>query len=185
MQALVNKTALVTGSSSGIGLAVTRCLLEHDCKVIGLARNHTKAGIADNRFNAIDTDLADLDRVTDHLSGLVKKNAIDYFVHCAGEGLFGSIEQFSVEQIDRNLRTNLTSALVLSHYIVPTMRRRKTGRIIFIGSESALQAGRKGALYSSAKFGLRGLAQSLREDCARDGISVTPDQSRHGAHAVF
>jgi len=53
------------------------------------------------------------------------------------------------------------------------MRRRKSGRIIFIGSESALNAGRKGALYSSAKFGLRGLAQALREDCSKDGITVS------------
>jgi short-subunit dehydrogenase len=53
------------------------------------------------------------------------------------------------------------------------MRRQRRGRIVFIGSESALQAGRKGALYSAAKFGLRGFSQALREDCAADGIQVS------------
>ena len=47
------------------------------------------------------------------------------------------------------------------------------GRFIFVGSESALSAGKKGALYSAAKFGLRGFCQALREDCASDGITVS------------
>ena len=87
--------------------------------------------------------------------------------------MFGSIEQFSVSQIDSFLKANLTSALVICHELIPDMRQRKDGRIIFIGSESALNAGKKGALYSSAKFGIRGLAQALREDCSRDGIAVS------------
>ena len=52
-------------------------------------------------------------------------------------------------------------------------RKQKNGRIIFIGSESAVNAGRKGALYSAAKFGLRGFSQALREDCASDGVLVS------------
>ena len=173
MLSLANKTALVTGSSSGIGLAITQRLLSGGCRVIGIARDHGKAGIDDELFTPLTLDLARLERITQDVGELCKQQVIDYFIHCAGEGLFGSIEQFSLEQIDHNLRTNLTSALALAHYVVPAMRRRKSGRIIFIGSESAIQAGRKGALYSSAKFGLRGLAQSLRDDCSRDGIAVT------------
>ena len=53
------------------------------------------------------------------------------------------------------------------------MRRRRRGQLLFIGSESALQAGRKGAVYSAAKFGLRGFCQALRDDCARDGLRVS------------
>ena len=53
------------------------------------------------------------------------------------------------------------------------MRRRGRGQLLFIGSESALEAGRKGALYSAAKFGLRGFSRALREDCARDGLRVS------------
>ncbi|MBT4077904.1 MAG: SDR family NAD(P)-dependent oxidoreductase, partial [Gammaproteobacteria bacterium] len=51
--------------------------------------------------------------------------------------------------------------------------KNKSGRIIFIGSESAINAGKKGTLYSSAKFGIRGLALALREDCSKDGINVS------------
>ena len=55
---------------------------------------------------------------------------------------------------------------------VPAMKRRKRGDLIFIGSEAALSGGRKGAVYAAAKFALRGLAQSLRQECAGSGVRV-------------
>lgn len=173
MTQLAAKTAIVTGASSGIGLAITQSLLQQQCKVIGVARNNNKAGIENALFTALDLDLSELSKTSDHIKQVCKQQPVDFFIHCAGEGLFGSIEQFSIQQIDQSIRTNLTSALVLTHHIVPNMRKLPHSRIIFIGSESALQAGKKGVLYSSAKFGLRGLAFALREDCARDGICVT------------
>jgi NADP-dependent 3-hydroxy acid dehydrogenase YdfG len=53
------------------------------------------------------------------------------------------------------------------------MRRQRDVRLIFIGSESALGSGKKGGLYSAAKFGLRGFCQALRDDCGSDGIQVS------------
>jgi 3-hydroxy acid dehydrogenase / malonic semialdehyde reductase len=173
MTTLSDKTALITGSSSGIGLAIVNTLLRQQCQVIGIARNHQKAAIDNPLFTPYDQDLSDLKQSETLIKGICKAHSIDTFIHCAGEGVFGSIEQFSITQIDRNIRTNLTSALVLAHHIVPNMRKLTTANILFIGSESAINTGKKGALYSSAKFGLRGLALSLREDCARDGIRVT------------
>jgi short-subunit dehydrogenase len=71
------------------------------------------------------------------------------------------------------LRVNLTSAMVICRGLLPRMRKRARGRLIFIGSESALAAGKKGAIYCATKFGLRGFCLSLREDCASDGIQVS------------
>jgi 3-hydroxy acid dehydrogenase / malonic semialdehyde reductase len=173
MTILADKTALITGSSSGIGLSIVSSLLQQQCRVIGIARDHQKVAINNPLFTAYDQDLSDLKQSENLIKSICKSHNIDIFIHCAGEGLFGSIEQFSITQIDRNLRTNLTSALVLAHHIVPNMRKLESSNILFIGSESAINAGKKSALYSSAKFGLRGLALSLREDCARDGIRVT------------
>lgn len=174
MTDLGNNTALVTGASSGIGLAICRCLLGLKCQVIGIARDFSKTDLENHPlFRPHVADLANLDASASMVKDLLREYNIDLFVHSAGFGLFGSIEQFSVRQIDDYLTANLASALTLAHFIVPAMRRRKAGRIVLIGSESALQAGRKGALYSAAKFGLRGFAQALREDCARDGIAVT------------
>jgi 3-hydroxy acid dehydrogenase / malonic semialdehyde reductase len=173
MTSLAGKTALVTGSSSGIGLAIAQTLLKQSCRVIGIARDHSKTDIEDPLFTAYDQDLSNLKHSESLIKSLCKEHTINIFVHCAGEGLFGSIEQFSIQQIDHNIRTNLTSALLLAHYLVPRMRKLPSSHILVIGSESGISAGKKGALYSSAKFGLRGLTLSLREDCARDGICVT------------
>lgn len=167
------KTALVTGASSGIGLAITRSLLVQQCRVVGIARDFSKTGLESELFEAYSLDLTDLNSAAKLLKTLCRHRRFDSFIHSAGSGLFGSLEQFSVQQIDEYVRSNLSSALVLSRELVPHMRRQQSGRIIFIGSESALAAGKKGALYSAAKFGLRGLSQSLREDCSRDGIGVS------------
>jgi len=170
---LSTKTALVTGASSGIGLAIARSLLEQQCQVVGIARDFSKCELDSDGFEGVSLDLEDLEYTDKQLKSLCQQHHFDYFIHSSGSGLFGSIEQFSVQQIDGYLRSNLSSALVISRRLVPHMRRHQSGRILFIGSESAINAGKKGALYSTAKFGLRGLAQSLREDCSRDGITVS------------
>jgi len=173
MNMLSGKTALVTGASSGIGLAITQTLLSQHCRVIGIARDFSKVNFNSDLFESFSQDLSDLNKTSDLIKQLCKDNSIDFFIHSAGSGLFGSIEQFSVKQIDQYIKSTLSSALVLTHHIVPAMRKIKSGRMIFIGSESAINAGKKGALYSSAKFGIRGLALALREDCSKDGINVS------------
>ena len=167
------RTALVTGASSGIGLAIAERLLAEGWQVCGISRRGAAGGLADERFIPLALDLADLDGLQGGLKKLLAERDIDCLVHAAGQGHFGSIEQFSVAQIEASLRVNLSSAMVISRALLPAMRRRGSGRLVFIGSESALTAGRKGALYCAAKFGLRGFSLSLREDCAADGIQVS------------
>jgi short-subunit dehydrogenase len=167
------KTALITGASSGIGLAIAKLLLQNGHRVIGISRRGLSPDPEQNLFTGIALDLADLHQTDQRVGELIDQYRFDCFIHAAGSGYFGSIEQFSVAQIDQAMRVNLTSALILSRRLVPVFRRQKKGRMIFIGSESALIAGKKGALYSAAKFGLRGLCQALRQDCASDGVNVS------------
>jgi len=169
----MNKRVLVTGASSGIGLAISQLLLGKGYEVTGISRRGRIAGLDHKNFNALKLDLANSGDINHELKLLLKQQSFDCFIHAAGYGDFGSIEQFSSEQIERAIQVNLTSALLLCRHLVPMFRNQQDGRLIFIGSESALNAGRKGAVYCASKFGLRGFCQALREDCASDGILVS------------
>lgn len=168
-----NPTVLVTGASSGIGLATCRRLLDAGYRVVGLSRRDPASELAATGFEHHALDLASSTATARTIEALLATRDFDALVHAAGTGRFGSIEQFSVAQIEQSIAINLTSALVICRSLVPAMRRRGRGQLLFIGSESALEAGRKGALYSAAKFGLRGFSHALRADCARDGLRVS------------
>lgn len=166
--------ALVTGSSKGIGAAVTEGLLVQDYTVTGIARTHPDNLLQQEGFIAETIDLADLDVLPQRFRQLKKSiGTVDVIVCNAGYGQFGALEEFSAAQIRQLIDVNLTSHLLLLREFVPVMKRQRHGHIIFIGSESALQGARKGTVYAASKFALRGLAQSLRDECSAAGLQVT------------
>lgn len=168
------QTIVVTGASSGIGRATAALLLEKGHTVIGIGRDFSKHPIANSNFTELTIDLSDLQRLPASLDTLNNQHPhIDAVVCCAGSGRFGSLEEFSYEQIRQLLDLNLTSQLYLARALLPGMKQRGSGNIIFMGSEAGLQGGKRGAVYSVAKFGLRGLAQSLRQECAASGVRVS------------
>lgn len=176
------RTILVTGASSGIGLAVSRRLLAGGHRVIGLARRLASSAIDDPRFHGCAIDLADLDALPERLDELTTTlpppfAEVSGLVCCAGRGRFGSLEEFSCHQIRELMDLNFTSQACLVRTLLPRLkqqaRRVGTGHILFIGSEAALQGGRRGAIYSASKFALRGFAQALRDECSRSAIGVS------------
>lgn len=167
-------TVVVTGASSGIGQATASMLLAHGYRVIGIARDFGKCNLDDPGFMTIEIDLSRLDELPARLEELARNHAsITGLVCCAGSGRFGSLEEFSYDQVRALIDLNLTSQVYTVRALLPAMKHRHTGTIILMGSEAALAGGKRGAVYSATKFGLRGLAQSLRQECATSGIRVS------------
>lgn len=170
----MKRCALVTGASSGIGRAVTGALLAQGHDVIGVSRSIRDCAFESPNFNALRIDLADLERLSDRCLEILKTNPdLDTAVLCAGVGRFGSLEEFSLEQIRALMDLNFTSQALIARFLVPHFKRKARGDLIFIGSEAALRGSRKGSIYCASKFALRGFTQALRDECGKSGLRVS------------
>jgi len=170
---LQHRQILVTGASHGIGGALSHKLLDDGARVVGLARDFSDWILPRAGFQTVNADLSDLDRLPELLADIFRNHPqLDAVVSNAGAGRFGHLEQFSPSQIRDLVDLNLTQHILIARALLPLLKRRDTADLIFMGSETALSGGIKGAVYSACKSALRGLARSLRQECASSGVRV-------------
>ncbi|MBX2849503.1 MAG: SDR family NAD(P)-dependent oxidoreductase [Acidiferrobacterales bacterium] len=167
----MNKRVLITGASSGIGFALTESFLRRGDEVVGIARDFTNTDCIG--LQQIELDLSDIKPLPQSLKqeSLLEQD-FDVLILNAGEGRFGGLEQFSHDQIEALINTNLVSNLFLLKHFLPSFKQQAGKDIVLIGSESALQGAKQGTVYCASKFAIRGLAQSLRAECANADIRV-------------
>ena len=164
---------LITGASRGIGAAIGRRLLQEDYQIIGIGRDFSAWGELPPGMEAVELDLSDLERLPHSLGEIARAHPeLDGLVLNAGYGRFGSLEEFSYQQIREMVNTNLIQHIFIARAFLPRIKKQQSGDLVIIGSEAALSGGRKGAIYAACKFGLRGLAQSLRAECSSSGVRV-------------
>jgi len=156
----MTQRVLISGASSGIGLAIARQMLQQGRAVQGIARDFSNTQC--EGLEQTVCDLSELDLLPEQLAKI--KEVPNVLILNAGYGRFGGLEQFSYQQIRHLIDTNLISNLFLLKHFLPLMKKNGGGDIVLIGSESALQGGKAGTVYCASKFALRGLAQSLRKD---------------------
>jgi NADP-dependent 3-hydroxy acid dehydrogenase YdfG len=170
---LADRKFLVTGASRGIGRAIAMRLLHADARVLGVGRDFASWQTLPSGFLPVTLDLAALDQLPQQLQTLTKEHAdLNGVIANAGIGRFGHLEQFSPAQIRALVDMNLTQHLLVARAFLPLLKRQVRGDLIFMGSEAALTGGAKGAVYAACKFGLRGLTQSLRQECAASRVRV-------------
>lgn len=168
------RTVLVSGATSGIGYAIATKLLGTGHKVIGIGRDFTKCNFNSANFTAVEMDLGDIKKLPEQLEPLAQQHPeIDGIICCAGQGRFGSLEEFSYKQIYKLMDLNFTSHAFVCRAFVPQLKRKDHSNIIFIGSEAALEGTQKGTIYCASKFALRGFAQALRQECNNKGVHIT------------
>ncbi len=178
---LKGKTAVVTGSTSGIGLATARALAQDGANVMlngfGDKAEIEKIRVAIEkdfgvkaRFSAADmskpAEIAEMVRTIEKEFG-----ALDVLVNNAGIQHVANIEDFPIEKWDAVIAINLSSSFHTIRAAVPGMKKRKWGRIINIASAHGLVASAQKVAYVSAKHGLIGLTKVVALETANAGVT--------------
>ena len=169
---LQGKRALVTGSTSGIGLAVARALREAGADVVlsGLGEAATIAALCEE-LGAVHVagDLSERAGVEAVMAGA---GEVDILVNNAGMQHVAPIEEFPVDKWDKIIALNLTAAFDACRIAVPHMKRAGWGRIINVASAHSLTASPFKSAYVSAKHGLAGLTKTLALELAEANITA-------------
>lgn len=170
----VKRTVLVTGASSGIGRATAQQLLRQGHFVIGLSRDKQRFSTQHPSFAAMELDLTKLSDIQPMVKRLQHESpSLDAVVFAAGYGQFGSLEQFSLSQIERLMTVNFTAQACLTKLLLPKLKQQTHANLIYIGSEAALNGSRNGSIYCASKFALRGFTQALRDECGKSSVRVS------------
>lgn len=172
------KTWLITGASSGIGHCLTEQLLLGGHKVAAIVRNPAKLDDLCRRFPETLTlytlDLSHLDAIQTCITSIFEDmGKVDVVLSGAGYALVGAVEELSADQIDLQLKTNLTGPVLLIKAALPFLRHQRHGHIIQLSSEGGQMAYPAASLYHTCKWGLEGFYESLAQEIRAFGIAVT------------
>jgi 3-hydroxybutyrate dehydrogenase len=178
---LSGKTALITGSTSGIGLGIAEALAGEGAHIVlngfGDAAEIEKirAGMAERHGIEVmysDADMAKPDEIKGLIAAVQERfGRLDVLVNNAGIQHVAPIDEFPPETYDKVIDINLNHAFHTTHHALPGMRARGWGRIINIASAHGLVASPGKAAYVAAKHGLIGLTKVTALDTAGTGIT--------------
>ena len=177
----MEKVALVTGSSSGIGLETTLALARNGYHTFASMRDITKS---DNLLQkakkenlTVEIIELDVDKEESIVSTVKKiisdKNRIDVLVNNAGYGQFGCTEDVSIEDFRKQFETNFFSIVRIIQEVSPIMRKQNSGIIVNISSVVGRLGLPGSTAYISTKFALEGLSECLRYELGQFGIKTT------------
>jgi 3-hydroxybutyrate dehydrogenase len=179
---LKGKTALVTGSTSGIGLGIATRLAAEGANIVlngfgdaaGIER--LRAGLAAEHRVSVDYDDADMTK-PDAITAMVRRaiarfGALDVLVNNAGIQHVAPVDEFPPEKWDAIIAINLSSSFHTVRAALPAMKARRWGRIVNIASAHALVASPFKAAYVAAKHGIAGFTKTVALEVAEQGITV-------------
>jgi len=175
---LKGKTALVTGSTSGIGLAMATALAQQGANIVmngfgdySTAMNQIKATGVEVEYHG--ADMSKPSEIEDMMSFAKKRfGGVDILVNNAGIQHVSNVEDFPVDRWDAIIAINLSSAFHTTRLAVPDMKKKNWGRIINIASVHGLVASSQKSAYVAAKHGIVGFTKSTALEMAQTGITV-------------
>ena len=170
----MNKTALVTGASSGIGEAIAIRLASMGIKTYAAARRIERMEhLKQYGIHVIQLDITDDHTIRECVTQInLESGGIDILVNNAGYGSYGSIEEVPIEEAKRQFDVNLFGLAELTQIIIPYMRNKRWGRVINVSSIGGAFASPYGGWYHATKFALEGFSSALRQELKPFDVDV-------------
>lgn len=174
-----NKVAIVTGASSGIGLAVAKTLVNKGIKVYMVSHDNNRLVTAASKFESdlarpITVDVRSSKEVFKVVDKIFKDAGhIDYLINCAGVSIHGDFDKLEERDWDEVVDTNLKGIFLFCRAVWPLMKSAGNCQIITISSASGNSGYSGGSIYCASKFGTNGLMESLALEGQEVGIKVT------------
>ena len=177
---LTNRTALITGASSGIGFAIAEVFADAGAKIIAHGRTVQKLdklrerlALCSDSFTSISADFSTPAGVQELvMKAFQSHQQIDILVNSAGVALTGAAVEFDLDQWQTSLAINLTAPFLLSRALLPGMINRKMGKIISISSQTGVIALENHSAYAASKGGLNALTKVLMTEAAPHNVQV-------------
>ena len=176
----MEKVAIVTGSSSGIGFETSLALAREGYFTYATMRDTTKSDKIKEitqkenlKISILELDVDDEKSVKSAIAQILdQKQRIDVLVNNAGWGLWGCVEDVSVDEFKEQFETNFFSIIRLIQEVAPTMRKQGSGTIVNVSSVVGRIGFPASPAYISSKFALEGLSESMRFEFAPFGVDV-------------
>mgnify|MGYP003331662931 FL=1 len=176
----MEKVAVVTGSSSGIGFETSLALAREGYFTYATMRDVKKADkiqkIADEEslsLKVIELDVDNEESAENAINTIIQeKGRVDVLVNNAGWGIWGTGEDVSVEEFKEQFETNFFSVVRMVQKVAPTMRNQGSGSIVNISSVAGRIGLPASTAYVSSKFAVEGLSESLRYELGQFGVNV-------------
>lgn len=178
MMQSTQRTWFITGASSGLGRSMAEQLLERGDRVAATLRQPARLDDMRAQYGerlwvaALDVTDTQAMRTTVNRA-FAELGHIDVVVSNAGYGLFGAGEELTDEQIQQQIETNLIGSIQLIRAVLPHLRGQGGGRILQVSSEGGQIAYPNFSLYHASKWGIEGFVESVAQEVAPFGISIT------------
>ena len=173
---LKGKTALVTGSTSGIGLGIAQALAQQGAHLILNGFGDAASALAQIQALGVKAvhhpaDMSKPSEIEAMMAFAEQHGGVDILVNNAGIQHVALVEDFPVDKWDAIIAINLSSAFHTTRLAMPTMRQRNWGRVLNIASVHGLVASAQKSAYVAAKHGLVGFTKSAALECATTGVT--------------
>ena len=177
MVSIADQIAVVTGAGRGTGRAIAIELGKMGAKVAVASRSRSEleetARLAGSA-SVVPTDMRKREEVERMLEFVATTlGPVDILVNAAGVGIFGPVVEFSEEDFEILIQTNLKGIFLACRYVLPSMIKRQTGHIINIASIAGKVGSANRAVYCASKFGVMGFTESLAEEVRSHSIRVS------------